>query len=689
VDGGDLGLIAPSRRDVRQALQGNLPVVATAYEADGLRVSAEAWVCPGEDGDWTAVQVVLFNIADLPLTGHFFFAIRPYNPEGIAPVYSLSYHGHEMRFARRRALVTWPRPDAYHLAGLRDGDLFVKLGGAIGAQPVALPSQRTRLRDPHGFAHGALQFAFNIEPWEEAEFIAFMPMRRPGLAGVSRPLATTRGERRMGAGRPFPAHEPIMSRVQVEVRNPDPQIYSRAKAATTLGWRELLESGTRLSLPHRELQNSWEASRCHILALHDGNEITPGPDLYHSFWFRDAAYMLYALSICGYRRAATQLLLGFLKRQRRNGAFVSHYGEWDSTGQVLWAAARHLELHPDSALLAELGPAISRGAAWITRALDKGGGLMPPGISSEHLGPPDRYYWDALWSLAGLEAARDLLADGYASIIRKLRSTLLRAWKRDTQRLGRQALPAAPGRGIDLGMVGTLAAWFPLRLIPSGSPLLGGTLAALEEVAFYEGALFVHAGHSGWGTYLNMRVAGCRLLGSLPGGWALMDRLLKHASPTLNWPEAIHPVSGRGSAGDGHHGWASAEWLMLVRYLLFDDTGDTLHITPHLPEPWLSQAGSIELQDAPTRYGNLSYTLEWEEGAQSLSLHIDPTWRSAPSSVRLGLPGDWVKVQEPALSLPKGSKFKVQGDKFQVQQSEYTRYVELAPGATSIRLIKE
>ena len=107
-------------------------------------------------------------------------------------------------------------------------------------------------------------------------------------------------------------------------------------------------------------------------------------------------------------------------------------------------------------------------------------------------------------------------------------------------------------------MIGTLVAWPPLGVLPGDSPYLAASLSALEKAFFYEGALFVHSSHSGWGTYLNMRIAACYLLAGSDKGWELMQWLLRHASPTFNWPEAINPKSGGGSTGDGHHGWASA-----------------------------------------------------------------------------------------------------------------------------------
>ena len=614
VEGGNLGLMAASRMaDVKQRLQDDLPVIVTAYEADGLRVSSEAWMLALEDGDWAAMQVVLFNIADIPLRGTFMFALRPYNCEGISPVYNLTYEGGTLRTRTSHAgPLTWPKAESFALSDLRSGDLFQ-------IQTPKSKTQNPKCHDPHGFAHGILSYSFNIEPWEEAEFIALMPVHARATWKV---------------GHDFGFQVSGLSDSKLK---PDPQFYSRAKAETTLKWRALFESGMKIDVPDRHLQASWEANRAHLLALHDGASITPGPDLYHSFWFRDAAYMVYALSLMGFREAAEQLLQGFVSRQRRDGVFISHHGESDSTGQALWAMSRHLRLYPNAALQREWKPAMERGARWIARALLRSEDLlMPPGISSEHLGPPDRYYWDNLWSLAGLEGVQ---AEETAKSATTLRRTLTTAWEADKANLQRQALPAAPGRKIDLGMVGTLAAWFPLELLSTEMPELEDTLAALEENTFYDGALFVGTGHSGWGTYLNMRIAGCRLLQNSDKGWEMMKWLLRHASPTYNWPEAIHPRSLGGSAGDGHHGWASAEWLMLVRTLLLREEGGSLIVTPSLPKEWLSTEGEIKVENAPTTFGPISFNMAWGAGGQAPHLDIEARWHTPPGRIEWNFPG--------------------------------------------------
>lgn len=621
VAGGAGGTMSPATQpEVAQRLQGDLPVVVTAYEANGLRASCEAWMLPLPEGDWTAMQVVLFNIADLPLRGTFSFALRPYNPEGISPIYHLAYDGSTLLADGRPGPVTWPAPHAWALSDIDAGDLFNRGPGAV--------SEKRSLTDARGFGHGVLRYKFNIEPWEEAEFLAFFPAHMRHAPEAPRP-----------ARKLFPVP-------QLEMKQPDSLYYSRAKASTMLAWREALDGGMRLSLPHRGLQTSWEANRAHLLALHDGSVITPGPDLYHSFWLRDAAYMMHALSICGYKEAAAQLLRGLLAWQRRSGAFVSHNGEWDGSGQALWAIERHLALHPDASLKQELLPAVKRARRWIVGMLAASeDGLMPPGISSEHLGPPDRYYWDSLWSLAGLQAADRLLGRGSLREGRapaRLRANILKAIRRDVGALGDYIVPAAPGRKLDLGMVGSLVGWFPLDCLPDSEdePFGRATLRALEAANFHDGALFVNTGHSGWGTYLNMRVAGCRLRLGVDGGWQLMKWLLDHASPTRNWPEAIHPHSRAGSAGDGHHGWASAEWLMLVQAMLFHASDDgVLVITPCLPPEWVQEPGRIAVERAPTVLGALSYAIEWDAGGRNIRLEMSPDWHTPPRLTHWHLPG--------------------------------------------------
>jgi hypothetical protein len=135
-----------------------------------------------------------------------------------------------------------------------------------------------------------------------------------------------------------------------------------------------------------------------------------------------------------------------------------------------------------------------------------------------------------------------------------------------------------------------------------------------------------------------------------------MQWMLRHASPTYNWPEAINTRSLSGSAGDGQHGWASAEWLLLVRSLLFQEEHRRLVLTPALPQEWLSAPGHLSVEKAPTRFGLLSYHLEWD-GDRRICLEMSPQWRSHPSEVVWRVPGTIRLAMvdgNPANSAPNG-----------------------------------
>ena len=71
--------------------------------------------------------------------------------------------------------------------------------------------------------------------------------------------------------------------------------------------------------------------------------------------------------------------------------------------------------------------------------------------------------------------------------------------------------------------------------------------------------------HSGVNPYLTLHVAQVLLRAGDPGSRGSSGRVARLASPTGQWPEAVHPRTGGGCMGDGHHAWASAEWVLMIR----------------------------------------------------------------------------------------------------------------------------
>ncbi|HEX2849426.1 MAG TPA: hypothetical protein VHN98_02695, partial [Acidimicrobiales bacterium] len=428
------------------------------------------------------------------------------------------------------------------------------------------------------------------------------------------------------------------------------------------GWRAQTSRGMRLELPEGRLLAAVEANRRYLLLFHEGADVVPGPYTYHRFWFRDAAYLLAALDRYGFHAEAAEVLRSFPARQHVDGFYFSQRQEWDANGAALWSMAEHWRLTGD---LDPIDPvSVARAVRWIERKRQSKRrrkdrelkGLMPASVSAEHLGPFDYFYWDDFWSLRGLRDGAMLLeragdpdaaADARAAAD-GLERDLMRSIAIVEERLGTRAIPAGPRRRIDPAIIGSLVACEPLHLLAPDDPRIVATTDALRDHFCIGPAFYQAISHTGFGTYLTMQLAAVELAA---GDRRALDRLawlVEQATDTFTWPEAIHPRVDGGCMGDGHHGWAAADFLSFVRNLLVREVEEAggpaaggpgwigLALCSMLPDEWLGQP--IEVHDAPTHAGRLSFAVRWHGSRPALLWELAPhPWVEHP--VRLTAPG--------------------------------------------------
>jgi hypothetical protein len=127
-------------------------------------------------------------------------------------------------------------------------------------------------------------------------------------------------------------------------------------------------------------------------------------------------------------------------------------------------------------------------------------------------------------------------------------------------------------------------------------------------------------------------MAYCELEAGDRRAWRRLRWMLDAATPTFTWPEAIHPRLGGGCMGDGHHGWAAADFLSFVRQVLVRETPDrSLALCTLFPPEWAGQ--DVEVREAPTHFGRISYALRWHGERPAL------LWECERPGVRLTVPG--------------------------------------------------
>jgi hypothetical protein len=386
------------------------------------------------------------------------------------------------------------------------------------------------------------------------------------------------------------------------------------------------------------------------LTLLTAENVVPGPFTYKRFWFRDACLMLQAMFCIGLEERARQSMESFLPRQKLSGYFQSQEGEWDSNGQVLWLADRSRQLTGQG-----LGPnwieALGKAADWIERKrlTDSEAplhqGLLPAGFSAEHLGPNDYYYWDNFWSLTGLEAASRIFsfqgrpdrAQHYAAAGASLRGSIRSSLDRIPDQRKQGALPASPYRRLDSGAIGSLVTDYPLGLTSPEDPEVGATAEYLAQNCLLHGGFFQDMIHSGINPYLSLSLAQTFLRRGDQRFQTIIQSVADLASPTGQWPEAIHPQTRGGCMGDGQHGWAAAEWVMAIKNLFVREEKDRLVLGSGLFPRWLEAGTPLGLGPVLTPYGRVS--LEFRPRQQRLEAEIRAEWQDEGPLLELCVPG--------------------------------------------------
>lgn len=564
--------------------------VSTSCQAEGMHLNMATRMLTGRSASPEAVTQVR---ARSDMDGWLVVAVRPYNPEGIQFIHKISVgaSNQDIRVNDESTVRFDAAADQFRMAHYADGDIYLDLAEGMDRRGVSCEV---------GMATGAALF-------------------------------------RLEGGKP----RELEVSVDLEA---DMKPVSAGKAREQ-SWPSVMEGTAQLRIPDARMQFLYDAAVKTLLLLSAG-DLIPGPYTYRRFWFRDACLMLHPLLAINQVKRAERVLGTFTDRQTRLGYFLSQEGEWDSNGQVLWIAARFSEL-TGRELSPDLRKALRKAVHWLERKRlpaecpDGRAGLLPAGFSAEHLGPNDYYYWDDFWAWGGLEAmARhwqrrgDVAAAAEASALAEAFAESIHASIGQIPECrSRGAIPAAPGRRLDAGAIGSMVADYPLQLFAPGDERIMKTAGFLVGNCFHKGGFFQEMIHSGINAYLSLDLAQTLLRAGDPGFADIMRRVADLATPTGQWPEAIHPLTMGGCMGDGQHGWAAAEWVMMLRNCFVREEPDHLVIGSGILPEWLEAGGELRFGPGLTAWGPITVRVD---GGQVI---VQGAWRQETPRVVVAIEG--------------------------------------------------
>lgn len=614
-------LYAPSRmKSVKQRVLGSVPVIETRFEADDFFVTSTVFVQTIQDRDTIFHSSKIINFGDNGAEVSLIISIRPYNPEGISLISKCSYKNHMFFVNGHLGVVLKDEPTRVLLSNFDRGDI----NELLADKTIETPQE---IKCSAGLATAGAEYNLFLNPNEEKIIECRITMDKNNVISKD---AYLEGD------------------------------YENYKQQTLIEWASKTAEGIEISIPDKRLEKAFKTNVSFMLLFHDGKSITPGPFNYHNFWFRDASYLLQALLKSGFYEETKEVLQTYPSRQRLDGFFFSQMTEWDSNGEAIWIIAEYYRVTKDIVLLRKLIPSVYNGAKWITKKLKETykekspyTGIMPLGLSAEHFGANGVYYWDDYWSLKGLQDAKFLIEQVpeekletkfIEKAIEKLKKDLDESLKFAAQKEGKPCLPISPDRYIDSGAIGSLAALYPLYLFDPYDERLENTVEMLRERCFTNGAFFHDINHSGHGTYLNAHIAQYYVSRRDQKALDLVYWLLDKATNTFTWPESIHPFTFGGVVGDGHHGWAAADFLMIVRNMLILEEKDKLILTPVIPPDWLHLFEEIKMKKAPTHFGKVSFKyLVTKENELEISLNCE--FHTPPKSIEINLPVQILKTE--------------------------------------------
>jgi hypothetical protein len=613
-------------QESHQRLEADSPCLLTTLVWKDLSLELEAFVSSIRRGiDIVFNQVRIVNSSARSRSVIAYVAVRPFNPEGVAPITHIEIQSKRFVYVNKiLGVVVAKEPAFVACQNAREGDLAMKLQESGGRKEIE-GAGRTIVKCERGLAQALLGYPIEIPPSSKADIHYSIAL------GSAKELRNARWKKTWRVS------------------------YGKRRAEHRATWHKELDRGAHFQHADEEAMRFFRSSRLALLELNDGEFISPGPALYHHFWFRDAAPMLSALDMLGFSERTRRVINGFRKHLRSDGFFQGPDGEWDSNGAALWTIYHHFLRTRSSLWLKQWYPQIRKAGLWIVRMRRKTPedpmtvpGLMPKSLSAEHLGTVDQYFWDSFWSLAGLKCVAAMAHEvGQVEEERlfnqesvEFESRLKEVLAQVEKRLGMPLIPASPTRPFDESAIGSIASLYPLDLFEHTYPQPVTTLHALRDRYVDDRGFYHPIIHSGYNAYLTLQIAQSYLLiGEKEIAWQIARSAFRLASETCAFPEATHPLTGGGTMGDGHHGWAAAEVVLFVRNALIREQQNVLHLLHGVTKDHVKVGIPLEALRAPTTFGSLSLRLE-RESATKLVFSFEGRFfpRKRPEAIHLHIP---------------------------------------------------
>jgi hypothetical protein len=523
-----------------------------------------------------------------------------------------------------------------------------------------------------------------------AEQYSTTPDRRPpGLSSMVMCWTLKPGEKKSGwAIRPY---NKVVKDAE-ELRRCD---WNVAWAAAKKTWQTLLFDRTaKFNIPDEKVRNAFLASFADLFIMREpiaGGYIgsVPGTEAYRAVNSCEAAIVAIALDQLGLPHHALEGYKVSYELQSEAGDWNDPIGwghlGWANAGFKSWAAIEHYRLTGSKAFLEWIYPRMLSNARWTEkmRAYSRkpyqgekpvNYGLMPRGMGDGGLMNDKDYYgifiphniWSVYASLIAADVAKIL---GKTEEYGELKTYFDTAYSDLLATIEKGAITADDGSrwipGVANLTSGSIWAALniatPCGLLPATDKLIDGTLHHLEAKSS-PGGLPMHTGWlvEGMWVAITLDNIGAVHLSRRNGDPVAnyFYATLNHGTPLYTWCEERGPEPNTTvRTGDRQHLWtpvaivrALRDMMVLEQYPAVNEqkaVKSSLQLALGSDRSWLGSGNAIGVENAPTHFGNISY-----------SIRYDAATKTVHGAIQLAEGGNWPKPDELVLNvrLPDGRK---------------------------------
>ncbi len=605
--------ITRNEATVDQSLEKDyLPIPSVTWRCStvNLTIKTFAWGQPGQSAVFVRYRVQ--NSGNKSVKGKLFLTVRPFQ---VTPPWQLWGRGglaKVNKIAYREATSTLKVNDTKKIVLLNSlhkvGVCPLEKTDVIGfVSKGNLPSQ-TAIDDAGGNVSAAMQFDFALSRGDKKDVFVVLPFYDKSLD--------------LKGKNPAEAFDKLLSAVSAE-------------------WEEKVNH-VKVNIPEKEIFNTVRSNLAYILINRDGPAIQPGSRTYERSWIRDGSMTSAAMLRMGLRKEVKDYInwyAGYLYPNGKVPAVVDKRGadpfnEYDSQGQYIFALAEYYRFTKDKQFLKEKLPSIMKVLKYAEELRSRRTtpefrdgpdekkifyGLFPESASHEgYCDKPMHSYWDDFYGLKGWKDAkmiaevlgRDALAQRCQKEYESFKKAVYDSIRLVMKLKGINYIPGCAEKG-DFDATSTAIAIMLCDEMknlpqPQGKNTFDRYYGDLQKrfKPGWEGSFTPYEIRTAqaW-VYMNEKekalkniryMLGCRR----PLAW-------NHLAEVVYFPYR-KPLY----IGDMPHTWVGSGYINTIRSLFVYEKGKNLILAKGVDDKWLSSKEGISIEDFPTYFGKVSYSIK-------------------------------------------------------------------------------